>query len=149
MAPKKNIRKKPAARRAACKPRRPARNPYELFDRNTQAFIYNNQVNATQRMLDFDYVCGRETPSVAAIINPTGSDSLAKFFLGTREILLPVYKSLPRAAKKHPNVDVMINFASFRSAAASTGSWSSTHPSTTTSSRWSSPPARPWSPWGC
>ena len=27
----------------------------ELFDCNTQSFIYNNQVNATQRMLDFDY----------------------------------------------------------------------------------------------
>jgi ATP-citrate lyase alpha-subunit len=33
--------------------------PYELFDKATQAFIYNNQVNATQRMLDFDYVSGR------------------------------------------------------------------------------------------
>ena len=75
---------------------------------------------ATQRMLDFDYASGRETPSVAAIINPTGSDSYAKFFFGTREILLPVYKTIEKAAKMHPNVDVMINFASFRSAAPST-----------------------------
>ncbi len=95
-------------------------NPYELFDRNTQAFIYNNQVNATQRMLDFDYASCRETPSVAAIINPTGSDSYAKVFFGTREILIPIYKTIEKAAKMHPNVDVMINFASFRSAAAST-----------------------------
>jgi hypothetical protein len=51
----------------------------ELFDRNTQSFIYNNQVNATQRMLDFDYAAGRETSSVAAIINPTGSDSFSRF----------------------------------------------------------------------
>ena len=93
---------------------------YELFNRNTQSFIYNNQVNATQRMLDFDYVSCRETPSVAAIINPTGSDSFAKFFFGKREILIPVYKTIENAAKKHPNVDVMINFASFRSAAQST-----------------------------
>ena len=92
----------------------------ELFDRNTQSFIYNNQVNATQRMLDFDYASGRETPSVAAIINPTGADSLSKFFFGTREILIPVYKTIGKAAKMHPNVDVMINFASFRSAASST-----------------------------
>jgi ATP citrate (pro-S)-lyase len=93
---------------------------YELFDKNTQAFIYNNQVNATQRMLDFDYASSRETPSVAAIINPTGSDGFAKFYFGTREILIPVYKNLEKAAKMHPNVDVLINFASFRSAAAST-----------------------------
>jgi ATP citrate (pro-S)-lyase len=93
---------------------------YELFDRNTQAFIYNNQVAATQRMLDFDYASGRQTPSVAAIINPTGSDSFAKFYFGTKEILIPVYKTIEKAAKKHSKVDVLINFASFRSAALST-----------------------------
>ncbi len=93
---------------------------YELFDPNTQAFIYNNQVAATQRMLDFDFASGRQTPSVAAIINPTGSDSFAKFYFGTREILIPVYKTIEKATKKHPNVDVLINFASFRSAALST-----------------------------
>ena len=91
----------------------------ELFNCNTQSFIYNNQVNATQRMLDFDYAAGRKTPSVAAIINPTGADSFSKFFFGKREILIPMYKTIERAAKRHPNVDVMINFASFRSAAPS------------------------------
>ena len=97
-----------------------ARPPYELFDATTQAFIYNNQVVATQRMLDFDYVAGRETPSVAAIVNPTGSDGFSKVFFGPREILIPVYRSLQAAAAAHPRVDVMINFASFRSAYAST-----------------------------
>jgi ATP citrate (pro-S)-lyase len=71
-------------------------------------------------MLDFDYAAGRKTPSVAAIINPTGADSFSKFFFGKREILIPTYKTLEKAAKMHPNVDVMINFASFRSAAPST-----------------------------
>jgi ATP citrate (pro-S)-lyase len=97
-----------------------ARKDYILFDKDTQSFIYNLQVNAVQRMLDFDYVSGRKTPSVAAIINPTGSDSFQKFFFGPKEILVPVYKSLKNAASRHKNVDVMINFASFRSAAAST-----------------------------
>lgn len=95
-------------------------NEFELFDTNTQAFIYNNQTVATQRMLDFDYVSGRSTPSVAAIVNPTGSDGFAKMFFGRREVLIPVYRKLERAAEQHPGVDVMINFASFRSAAAST-----------------------------
>ena len=92
----------------------------ELFSCSTQSFIYNNQVNATQRMLDFDYAAGRKTPSVAAIINPTGADSYSKFFFGKSEILIPMYKTIEKAAKMHPNVDVMINFASFRSAAPST-----------------------------
>ncbi|HLN45600.1 MAG TPA: citrate/2-methylcitrate synthase [Candidatus Sulfotelmatobacter sp.] len=94
--------------------------PIELFTKWTQAFIYNNQINAAQRMLDFDYVSRREIPSVAAIINPTGADSFAKLFFGKHEILIPVYKSLQKAARMHPSVDVMINFASFRSAAPST-----------------------------
>ncbi|MGA3058836.1 MAG: citrate/2-methylcitrate synthase [Candidatus Bathyarchaeia archaeon] len=71
-------------------------------------------------MLDFDYASCRETPSVAAIINPTGSDSFSKFFFGKHEILIPVYKTIENAAKMHPNADVMINFASFRSAVPST-----------------------------
>jgi hypothetical protein len=65
-------------------------------------------------------VAQRKTPSVAAIVNPTGSDSLQKFFFGPKEILIPSYKSLKVAASKHKNVDVMINFASFRSATPST-----------------------------
>jgi len=93
---------------------------YILFDKDTQAFIYNMQTNAVQRMLDFDYVSGRKTPSVAAIINPTGSDSFQKIFFGPKEILIPVYKSMKNAMSRHKNVDVMINFASFRSAVAST-----------------------------
>ena len=44
---------------------------YELFNNDTQAIIYGFQANAVQRMLDFDYVCQREKPSVAAIIRPT------------------------------------------------------------------------------
>jgi ATP citrate (pro-S)-lyase len=97
-----------------------ARKEYILFDRDTQAFIYNMQTNAVQRMLDFDYVAERKTPSVAAIINPTGSDGFQKFFFGPKEILVPVYKSMKNAMNRHKNVDVIINFASFRSAATST-----------------------------
>lgn len=107
------------AKKATTKTKKADKKSYELFNRDTQAFIYNMQVNATQRMLDFDYAAGRETPSVAAIVNPTGSESLQKFFFGPKEILIPVYKSLERAAGKHKNVDVLISFASFRSAAKS------------------------------
>ncbi len=98
----------------------PGNKEYLLFTKDTQCFIYNNQVRAVQRMLDFDYAAQRKTPSVAAIINPTGSDSLQKFFFGPKELLIPVYKSMKDAASKHKNVDVMVNFASFRSATPST-----------------------------
>ena len=91
---------------------------YELFDRNTQAIIYGFQTNAIQRMLDFDYVCRREKPSVAAVIRPTQDAAIAyhKVFWGAEEIVVPVYKTLQLAIKKHSEADVLINFSSFRSA---------------------------------
>jgi len=91
---------------------------YDLFDKNTQAIIYGFQTRAIQRMLDFDYVCKRDKPSVAAVIRPTQAAAVAyhKVFWGSNEIVISVYKTLELATKKHPNADVMINFSSFRSA---------------------------------
>jgi ATP-citrate lyase alpha-subunit len=88
---------------------------YILFGRNTQAIIYGYQINAIQRMLDFDYACRREIPSVAAIVNPT-RDGVHKCFWGTDEFFVPMYRSLTEACENHRNADVMINFASYRSA---------------------------------
>jgi ATP-citrate lyase alpha-subunit len=88
---------------------------YKLFDKNTQAIIFGFQQRAIQRMLDFDYACERETPSIAAIVNPTRG-GYHKCFWGPEEIILPMYTTIKEAAKNHPQADVMINFASFRSA---------------------------------
>ncbi len=92
-------------------------NDYQLFTRNTRAIIFNLQANAIQRMLDFDYVCKREKPSVAAIINPNAKrGGYHKTFWGTKEILIPIYQNLAEASAKHQDADVLINFSSFRSA---------------------------------
>ena len=93
---------------------------YQLFDRDTIAIIYNMQAAAIQRMLDFDYLCRRDTPSVAAIVNPTGQPGYHKAYFGSQETLLPIYRSLEDATVAHPAADVMVNFASFRSAFEST-----------------------------
>ena len=91
---------------------------YDLFDRSTQAIIYGFQQRAIQRMIDFDFLCKRETHSVAAVIRPTQGAAVSyhKAFWGSKEVVVPVYKTLQMAIKKHPNADVMINFSSFRSA---------------------------------
>lgn len=90
---------------------------HTLFDSNTTAIIFGNQVKAVQRMLDFDFLCQRSTPSVAAVVDVTQSvpGSLMAFF-GRREVLIPVYPSLEQATRAHSQSDVCINFASFRSA---------------------------------
>lgn len=47
-------------------------------------------------------------------------DHKQKFYWGHKEILIPVYKNMGDAMKKHPDVDVLISFASLRSAFEST-----------------------------
>ncbi|KAA0064711.1 ATP-citrate synthase beta chain protein 2-like [Cucumis melo var. makuwa] len=90
----------------------------QIFSRTTQALFYNYKQLPIQRMLDFDFLCGRETPSVAGIINP-GSEGFQKLFFGQEEIAIPVHSTIEAACAAHPTADVFINFASFRSAAAS------------------------------
>lgn len=94
--------------------------PQELFHNKTRAFIYGMQPRACQGMLDFDYMCRRETPSVAGVIYPFGSAKSTKMYWGTKEILIPQYQEVSQAAEKHPDVDVVVNFASSRSAYSST-----------------------------
>ena len=94
-------------------------NSYELFSRETKAFVYGAQVNAVQRMLDFDYLCRKDSPSVVAMITPERG-GFEKFFWGTREITIPRLRSIGDAITKFPEADVMVNFASQRSAFEST-----------------------------
>lgn len=99
----------------------PSKRPaYRPFDETTRSFVYGLQPRAIQGMLDFDYSCGRETPSVAAMIYPFGGHHIQKFYWGTKEALLPVYTSVKEAVSKHADVDVVVNFASSRSVYAST-----------------------------
>jgi len=88
----------------------------KLFTKDTQAIFWNNNKTAIQRMLDYDYVIKRETPSVAAIVAPTSSNKFEKFFWGADEVMVPVYKSTAEAKAAQPQADVLLNFASFRTA---------------------------------
>ncbi len=89
----------------------------KLFDANTTAIVYGMQAQPIQRMLDFDWICRRKEPSVAAVVDPQGKGVL-KVFFGAQEILIPVYRETKEAVEKHQDADVFVNFASFRSAYA-------------------------------
>ncbi|MGA1821363.1 MAG: citrate/2-methylcitrate synthase [Thermoplasmatota archaeon] len=93
--------------------------PYMLFSEKTRSIIYNLQARAIQRMLDFDYLSGRETPSIAAVVNP-GNKGNHKAHWGQGEIMIPIYPNIKEAMENHKDVDVMVNFASMRSAYQST-----------------------------
>ncbi len=90
-------------------------NDYELFSPDTKAVVYGAQTRAVQRMLDFDYLCRKDSPSVVAMITPERG-GFETFFWGTKEIRLPRLMSIAEATQKFPEADVMVNFASQRSA---------------------------------
>lgn len=96
-----------------------ANHKIENFNASTRGVVYGLQNRAVQGMLDFDYMCKRVKPSVAAMIFPFASNHLLKFYWGTEEILMPVYQSMKECLTKHSDVTVCVNFASFRSVYAS------------------------------
>jgi ATP-citrate lyase alpha-subunit len=88
----------------------------QLFTKETQAIFWNNNKNAIQRMLDYDYTIKRDTPSVAAIVAPTSNNKFEKFFWGGDEVMIPLFKTTAEAKAAQPQADVLLNFASFRTA---------------------------------
>ncbi|KAI0006969.1 citrate synthase-like protein [Xylariaceae sp. FL0662B] len=94
--------------------------PHALFNDKTRCLVYGLQNRAVQGMLDFDFICKRATPSVAGIIYTFGGQFVSKMYWGTSETLLPVYQETSAAIAKHPDVDVVVNFASSRSVYSST-----------------------------
>jgi len=89
---------------------------HTLFTRETAALVYGRKAVSIQRMLDFDYLVERG-PSVAAVVDPS-SGAPEKVFFGGDEFLLPTSLTLRAAREKHPDADVLVNFASRRSAGA-------------------------------
>lgn len=92
-----------------------------LFSKTSRAIVWGLQTRAVQGMMDFDYVCGRSVPSVAAMVYPMAAgDSKQNFYWGHTEVLVPIFKSMADAMAANPDVDVMVSFASLRSAYDST-----------------------------
>jgi len=88
----------------------------QLYTRDTQAIFWNNNASAIQRMLDYDYTIKRTKPSVAAIVAPTSGSKFEKFFYGPDEVMIPLYRNTAEAKAAQPQADVLLNFASFRTA---------------------------------
>eukprot|EP01031_Cornospumella_fuschlensis_P038444 gene38444-46724_t len=82
---------------------------------DNRAIVYGLQTVAVQGMLDFDFMCKRKKPSVACMVFPFSGNHYSKLYWGTEETLIPVYTTIAEAVAKHPEVSIMINFASFRS----------------------------------
>ena len=87
----------------------------ENFSASTRCIIYGLQIRAAQGMLDFDRLCKREKPSVAAMVYPFKPSHFSPFYFGQDEIMIPVYQNMDEAINKHQDVSVVVDFASCRS----------------------------------
>jgi ATP citrate (pro-S)-lyase len=86
----------------------------EYLTADTQVIYFGGSPTSIQSSLDFDYSCGKATPSLVAQIKP-GNRYWHNYFWGTQQILVPTYPSLKTALAKHPQARVLVNFASERS----------------------------------
>ncbi|MEK9658247.1 MAG: citrate/2-methylcitrate synthase [bacterium] len=87
-----------------------------LFKSSDRVIFWNLNRKAIQRMLDYDYICRREKPSVAVIVHPSSDTEIMPFFFGSTEVIIPVRKSIKAALELCSDVSVLLNFASFRTA---------------------------------
>lgn len=87
-----------------------------MFTNRTKALVWGMQTRAVQSMLDFDFICRRDEPSVVAMVYPFTGYHKQKFYWGHKEVLIPVYSKMSDAISKHKEADVLVNFASLRSA---------------------------------
>lgn len=92
----------------------------QMFSKATKSIVWGMQTRAVQSMLDFDFICRRDEPSVVAMVYPFTGDHKQKYYWGHKEVLIPVYKKMSDAIHKHKSADVLVNFASLRSAYEST-----------------------------
>lgn len=89
---------------------------HSFLTKETQCLVYGLQIKAIQSMLDFDYLCLRKIPSVAAIVYPFGGGHCnQRFYWGRKEFTIHVYPSIKEAIERHTNANLVVNFASCRS----------------------------------
>gem|GEM_PF-998680 len=84
------------------------------FSKNSYCIFYGNHIDVLQRMLDYDFLCGRD-PSVKAIMVNDQYPQPQKVFFGNQEIFVPQVNNRSYLQQYTP-FDTLINFASYRTA---------------------------------
>jgi len=89
--------------------------------------VVGNHPQIVQAILDFDYLAGKESPSVVGIIS--GTRKAQKFFYGTGEVLVPCFKNVRAVPETlRPRVKWMLNAQSGRRTFESTVAFFETFP---------------------
>lgn len=88
--------------------------------------VLGNYRPAIQATLDFDFMSGKDTPSIVGIVTSTAR--FQKYFYGKKELLIPCFSSAAAAADQLSDVNWMLNVNSGRRALASTNEFFAAFP---------------------
>lgn len=86
----------------------------DICTNNSQILICNLNEAAIQRMLDYEYSSGKEHTSIKAI-HFSGEQKNLKVFFGPKEIMIPIFDSYDHIFNNYPNINIVLNFYSYRS----------------------------------
>jgi len=86
----------------------------DICKSDSQILICNLNEAAIQRMLDYEYSSGKDYTSIKAI-HFVGEQKNLKVFFGPTEIMIPIFNSYEEIFNKFPNINIVLNFYSFRS----------------------------------
>lgn len=85
----------------------------QLRQMNPRILCLGSHPDIIQSMLDYEYLCGKDKPSVVAIV--TDMSKQERYFWGESEIIIPVVQSLGRLSQQQlTSVNVVLNTQSAR-----------------------------------
>lgn len=84
----------------------------EIRTAQNQIVVFGLHQAIIQSILDFDYLCGKNQPSIVAII--VGEQGKRKFFWGHKEILLPTYSDASNIPQENLQTVWFVNLLSGR-----------------------------------
>lgn len=91
----------------------------ELRTIEPQIVVLGSHPGIIQSMLDYDFLVGRPTPSISAIV--ANGRRFERFFFGKREMLIPVYPTLPEVTENLKlKTNMVLNVSSGRRVFTST-----------------------------
>lgn len=67
-----------------------------------------------QSMFDYEFLIGREAPSLVGVVQSKQSRKFLKLFWGGSEVLIPTFETVAEAHGTYENIDLFINFNSGR-----------------------------------
>lgn len=102
------------------------RNLAEIRREPGTILVLGNYRPGIQTTLDFDYLAGKDTPSIVGIV--TASARFQKYFWGKKEILIPCYPTIEAAQTALRQVNWMFNVNSGRRALETTERFFSAFP---------------------